>query len=374
MTATARLQEAQAATKTVPLWVLGTSGMLTGELLRLVDNHPGLRLAGAVSRDPERELGDLHPHLAGPGRETRATIDVESAAVELREYLSIADNRAALVLGLPHGQSAQAWNTLRSMLGDAAERLFVVDLSADYRLRDPEVYARWYGKAHADPEELEHFVYGLPEVTRGEMAAAKRVAAPGCFATTLLLSSLPAASAGLLDPTGVWSYSAVTGSSGSGVVPKPGTHHPHRHGNLWAYGLDGHRHEAELRQGLASSSVAPEICFVPHSGPFARGIHLTAMLPLARPTTTEEALDCYRGFYAGEPFVEVLDEGAPDLRRVVGSNKAVLGAHVRGSTLVVLLALDNLIKGGAGQALQGLNLMLGHPEGQGLPRLGMGVV
>jgi N-acetyl-gamma-glutamyl-phosphate reductase len=165
----------------------------------------------------------------------------------------------------------------------------------------------------------------------------------------------------------------VTGSSGSGNEPKAGTHHPWRHGNLWAYGLEGHRHEAELAQALERVGVRAPLHFVPHSGPFARGIHLTACLPLERRLSGEEAQAIYAEAYAEEPFVQVLDEAVPDLRRVSGSNSVALRPFVRGEALHVLCTLDNVVKGGAGQALQCLNLMLGLPETWGLPRSGLGV-
>ncbi|MEM7310945.1 MAG: N-acetyl-gamma-glutamyl-phosphate reductase [Planctomycetota bacterium] len=369
MTLAAPIDEgAPTGTKTVPLFVVGSTGMLAGELLRLVDAHPVLRLAGAVSRDAGRPLQELHPHL-GPSE----TVDLATATAAMRTALEDPEARVALVLGLPHGASASAWRALRSELGDAAERVLVVDLSADYRLRDAQVYTSWYGHDHADPDELPRFVYGLPELGRDDLVGARRVAAPGCFATALQLATAPAVRAGLLDADGPWNYSAVTGSSGSGVVPSKTTHHPFRNGNLWAYGLGGHRHEAELAQTLARYGVEPEVCFVPHSGPFARGIHLTAMLPLARVLGEAEARAAYADAYRDEPFVRLEDE-APDLRRVVGSNSSALGVFVRGRTLLVLTVLDNMIKGGAGQALQSMNLMLGLPEHQSLPRLGLGVV
>jgi N-acetyl-gamma-glutamyl-phosphate reductase common form len=253
----------------------------------------------------------------------------------------------------------------------------VVDLAADFRLRDPELYRATYGREHPAPEWLAEFAYGLPELAPGELAGARRAAAPGCFATALQLATVPAARAGLLDVSRPWILNGVTGSSGSGAVPRPGTHHPHRHGNLWVYAASGHRHEAELLQTLRSDGIEPPIHFVAHSGPFARGIHLTAALPLseahAGSIDTGAAIEAFAAAFEGQPFVEVLPEGVPDLRSVVGSNRASIGASVRGEVLTVMVTLDNMIKGGAGQALQCLNLMLGLSETSGLPRYGLGV-
>ena len=353
------------ATSTIPLGVIGAGGMLAGELMRLVAEHPTLRLAAAVGRRG-LPLAETQPQLFG----------FENVAETREELLSrLTDGGpAALVLALQHGESPAVWAELSADLGARAKDVRVVDLAADFRLRDPALYARAYGSAHPAPGELASFTYGLPELGRDAVKRAKRVAAPGCFATALQLAVVPAARAGLLDASRPWIMNAVTGSSGSGNQPKPNTHHPHRHGNLWAYSLEGHRHEAELEQALAAFGCEAALHFTPHSGPFARGIHLTASLPLARATDTAEARAVFAAAYEGEPFVEVLPGGiAPDLRRVVGSNRVSLGVSARDSVLTVLVTLDTLIKGGAGQALQCLNLMLGLPETAGLPRSGLGV-
>lgn len=350
--------------ETLPVWLFGARGMLAGEFLRLLDGHGGFHLAGAVSRTPG-SLAEAHPQL-GTDAETCTPDAAEAAIIECAQ----SGGQPLVVFGLPHGESAGAWSRLAESLGGAAERVSVVDLAADFRLKDPELYAATYGREHPAPDELAKFVYGLPEFERAKLQGATRVAAPGCFATALQLAVLPAAKAGLLDASKPWILNAVTGSSGSGNTPQPGTHHPHRNGNYKAYSLGGHRHEAELCQALGNPD-AP-LYFLPHSGPFARGIHLTASLPLAGATATEAALDVYRSAYAGEPFVEVLEHGVPELRTVVGSNRASLAVHVRSEVLTVLLTLDNIVKGGAGQALQCMNLMQGMPETQGLSRAGMG--
>ncbi len=359
--------------KSVPLFLFGATGMLAGELMRLLELHPVLELVAGSSRDPA-PLQSSQPHLVTPARAANraSTVEVIRAAVA-------AEGKAAVVLALPHGESARTYAELQDALGPVWRRVLVVDLAADFRLADKDLYRSAYGVEHPLPSALGEFVYGLPEFHRARIKGATRVAAPGCFATALQLAALPAADAGLLDRSRPWIFHAVTGSSGSGSEPKPGTHHPHRHGNLWAYSLDGHRHEAELTQALEMQrprEPLPPIHFVPHSGPFARGIHLTAALPLAKDKatlTTQEARAIYAACFADELFVEVAAEGVPDLRRVVGSNRASVGVHVKNGILTVLVTLDNLVKGGAGQALQCLNVMLGLPETAGLPRSGLGV-
>lgn len=349
----------------VPVFVYGSSGMLAGELLRLVEGHPELELRAALSRSGGQALRDLHPFLSSGGE----TVSVEDGLAELAR-----SEPGLIVLGLPHGESAPAFLGLRDRLGDALDRHVVVDLSADFRLRARERYERAYGREHPAPELCATFRYALPELDPDGFEGARRLAAPGCFATALQLAALPAARAGLLSTDAAWHFFAVTGSSGSGNAPKPGTHHPHRSGNLWAYGLAGHRHEAELEQALERVGSRARLHFVPHSGPFVRGIHLTAALPLGRPVPADEARAVYAAAFEGQPFVEIVDAGVPDLRRVVGSNRASLGLSVRGEVLNVLVCLDNLIKGGAGQGLQAANLALGWPQDTGLPRAGLGAI
>lgn len=358
------------STAPLPLTVVGAGGMLAGEALRLVEQHPHLHVTQVVTRTPGVALGTLHPHLAEAAE--LATVDLAAATQALRAELEPADARAVLLLALPHAETARTWQTLRSELGDRAERLVALDLSADHRLQDPQAYARWYGP-HPDPGQCARFRYGLPELEAEPLAGATRLAAPGCFATALQLAAVPLARAGLLDAGQTWTFSAVTGSSGSGVKPGAGAHHPHRAANLRAYGLDGHRHEAELVAALpATLGAEPPLAFVPHSGPFVRGIHLTAVLPAAGALDLDAARAVLAETYADRPFVQVLSEGAPELRTVVGSNRALLAVAARGGAFVVLCVLDNLLKGGAGQALQALNLALELPEDLGLPRAGLG--
>lgn len=362
-----------ASTASIPTWIVGSSGLLAGELARLVENHPSLNLSGAVSREGGKVLRDMHPQLTSDLR----TTELDRAAVMVREAVEAAPADSgpavALFLGLPHGHSAAAWKQISGELGDLAQRVAVVDLSADYRIADPALFEANYSMPHPDPEGAEGFVYGLPEFWRGRIAESTRVAAPGCFATALQLAVLPAAIAERLDTNMPWILHAVTGSSGSGVAPKATTHHPFRHGSYKAYSPAGHRHEAELAQALSQWWIEAPLHFMPHSGPWSRGIHLSAALPLAEDATLDEMHAIYAERYDAEPFVEVLPAGGiPEMRAVVGSNRASLGVHVRGRVLSVLLTIDNTIKGGSGQALQCMNLMLGLSEESGLSRSGLG--
>ncbi len=361
------LHAATRADRATALFVWGGGGMLAGEFLRLCELHPALKLQAVVVRSGT-PLSESQPHLAIE----MATSSSEEAERELADCLGHSE-RVAVVLALPHGESPALWKRMRTELGTAADRVRLVDLAADYRLHDARLYASAYGALHVDFAEAPHFTYGLPEFKRAALRKATRCAAPGCFATAIQLAALPAAYAGLLDSERPWILHGITGSSGSGNAPKPGTHHPHRHGNLWAYSLDGHRHEAELAQSLAWHGIEAKLHLVAHSGPFARGIHMTAALPLRRSINLVAVQAIYRDAFKGEAFVEVLEEGVPDLRRVVGSNRASIAVAVRDDVLTVLVTLDNLVKGGAGQALHCLNLMLDYPENWGLARSGLGV-
>lgn len=339
----------------IPVFVAGARGLLAGEFLRLLAGHPGLELAGASSRGGEGSLADAHPQLAGAEALCPGAHLLSHAELAPRLAAALARGPAALLLAMNHGETAPLWEGLQGALGATAARLCVVDLSADFRL----------------PPAGEGWSYGLPELhplPRG----ASRIAAAGCFATAMQLAIVPAARAGLLAPQRPLVAHGVTGSSGSGAQPKPGTHHPHRHDNLWAYAWEGHRHEAEVVAARNFPAGAPPLHFTACSGPFSRGIHLSAALPLARALTGAEARAVYAEAYAAKPCVRVMESGTPQLRAVTGSNRADLAAGVRGEMLHVFVALDNVIKGGAGQGMQCLNLAFGFPETAGLPLAGLG--
>lgn len=339
----------------IPVFVAGARGLLAGEFLRLLAAHPSLRLAGAYSRAGHGALADCHPQLAG----------TPQAAVGLRPHAALATDLAAalargpaaLLLALHHGESAGAWSALRAALGAAVQRLTVVDLSADFRLPGPAADQDWH--------------YGLPELHPLPPGAA-RIAAAGCFATALQLAVVPAARARLLAEDRPIVAHGVTGSSGSGAQSKPGTHHPHRHDNLWAYAWEGHRHERELAAARNFPDGAPPVHFVACSGPFSRGLHLSVALALHPAATAAAVRAAYAGAYGGTPCVRLLEAGTPQLRAVLGGNRADLAVGVRGGMLHAFVALDNVVKGGAGQGLQCLNRAFGWPETAGLPLAGLG--
>lgn len=331
---------------------MGASGYTGVELLRLCAAHPGLEVAVATGHAHVGEqVGSLTPSLAAayPGLALAAT---DPDAV---------DGLDLAFCCLPHGESQQLMADLRRRVGA------VVDLAADFRLQDPAVYATWYGEAHAAPSLLADAVYGLPELHRTAIAGASLVAAPGCYPTAAVLGLAPLVRAGALLPTGIV-VDAASGASGAGRAPKTTLHFGQVDEDFTAYGLLDHRHTAEMEQALGVS-----LLFTPHLAPMVRGILATCYgRPVDPGLTTADALGLLHEAYDDEPFVVVTDE-PPSTKATAGSNCAHLTARVdpRTGWVVVLSAIDNLIKGASGQALQCANLVLGLPEGAGLPLAGL---
>jgi len=331
--------------------VIGGTGYGGAEMIRRLLIHPDVELTRVVAVDHVGEpLGAVHPPLTGRS-------DLRFENVPPAEAARGAD---IALLGLPHKVSAQH---APAILATGAR---VVDMSGDFRLRDAAAYAQYYGATHPHPEALGTFVYGLPELNRAAIRTARAVASPGCFATTIELGLLPLARAGMLS--GVVHVVGMTGSSGSGVAPSAGTHHPVRAVNLKTYKVLEHQHTPEILETLASAG-APQVAlrFVPVSAPLSRGILVTSFVEL--PADTDDALvaKLYDDAYAREPFVRFVRDRLPEVAAVAGSNYAevgfTLGAPAGASrTLAIVSATDNLIKGGAGQAIQNMNLMLGLPE------------
>ena len=353
----------------LPLFLAGGRGLMAGEFLRFLSGHSVLVLEGVSSRGGEASLADAHPQLAG-AQSLRPDQDFLPHC-ELAGPLAtrLKQGPAVLVMAMNHGQAAPFWTKLESDLqaavGERLDGLTVVDLSADYRL--PTSDSELTDVVHAGAP----WRYGLPELHPMPQGT-RRIASAGCFATAMQLAVVPAARAGLLERDRPMVVHGVTGSSGSGAQPKAGTHHPHRHGNLWAYAWQGHRHEDEVMAQRNFPEGAPPLHFIACSGPFARGIHLSAALPLAREVSPADARSVFGQAYRQAACVRVLDSGAPQLRTVTGSNRADLAVGVRGDLLHVFVTLDNLVKGGSGQALQCLNLALGLPETEGLPLAALG--
>jgi len=341
----------------IPTVVLGGTGYVAGELLRLIAGHPQLELAGVMSdSQPGEPLAGAFPHLASayPQERFRSQQEVQGLLCEAPA--------AALFSAAPHGASGALIDTLLAGAARAGTRPRVVDISADFRYAAPQEYAAVYGHAHPAPARLPQFTCALPEHLAQLPTA--HVGHPGCFATAMLLASVPLLAGGLVRPR--LFVSGVTGSTGSGRKPVPGTHHPLRHGDLYSYSALMHRHVPEVAAcALAASGVAAQFAFVPHSGPFARGIHVTLQAALTGPADSQRVLEVLRAYYADAPFVRVSAE-APRVKDVVASNYAHLSAVVMSGTVAVLCAIDNLNKGAAGGAIQWMNRLFGLPETAGL--------
>ncbi len=332
--------------------IVGASGYAGAELLRLVAGHPELDVAVATGDTQAGSVvGDVYPSLAGVyGGLSFTPADPGGL-----------DGLDLVFLALPHGASQALVPTLAERVGH------VVDLAADFRLRDPALYPEWYGEDHTCPEWLDRFAYGLPELFRPEIEAADHVAAPGCYVTAAALALAPLVRAGAIEPTGVV-VDAASGVSGAGRAPQPHLTFCAVDEGFSAYGLVRHRHTPEMEQATGAS-----ILFTPHLAPMNRGILATCY---ARPTdagfTTADARGVLRDAYAGEPFVMVVDD-PPSTKATLGSNAAHVTAAVdpRTGWVLSLAALDNLGKGAAGQALQCANRLLGLPEGTGLSVAGV---
>jgi LysW-gamma-L-alpha-aminoadipyl-6-phosphate/LysW-L-glutamyl-5-phosphate reductase len=331
--------------------VIGGSGYGGAEMIRRLLIHPEVELVRVSSVDHVGEpLGSAHPNLESVTRH----IFEQIPAAEAARGCDVA------LLGLPHKVSAKVVPEL------LPTGIRIVDMSGDFRLKDAAAYERWYGAKHPCPQHLKDFVYGLPELNRERIRSAKYVASPGCFATTIELGLLPIARAGWLR--GTVHICAITGSSGSGIAPTATTHHPSRASNLRTYKPLEHQHLPEIVETLRSGGATDfEIAFVPVSAPLVRGIFATSFVEPPDSIDEVQVRDAFVKSYAGEPFVRIPAKRLPEVVAVSGSNHAevgfALGPGRNGRrTLTCISATDNLIKGGAGQAIQNMNLMLGLPE------------
>jgi N-acetyl-gamma-glutamyl-phosphate reductase len=269
-------------------------------------------------------------------------------------------------LGLPHGASQGLVPDIRGNVKH------VVDLAADFRLKDPGLYPTWYGDAHVAPDLLDEFVFGLPEFFRDEIRGAELVAAPGCYVTTSALALGPVVKAGIVEATGII-VDAASGVSGAGRPPKPNTSFCTVDEDFTAYGLLNHRHTPEIEMAVGAHAGADvQVLFTPHLAPMNRGILATCYARPTGATSTDDVLACLAAAYADEPFV-VVSERSPSTKATLGSNSAHITARVdeRTGWVMVIAALDNLVKGASGQAVQCANLALGLPEQTGLAVAGL---
>ena len=342
---------------TIPSVVLGATGYVGGEILRLLHTHPQFRLAAAVSNSRSGDaIGDVFPNL------NRAYAEVSFASAD--DWLATIDEGSDLALfsAAPHGASAPL---IAAALEGATARglnVHVVDSSADFRYASAEQYEVVYGMTHPAPSLIPRFLCAVPE--HAPVAETSHVGHPGCFATAVLLAAVPLIKSGLVDEE--LFVGGITGSTGSGRGPQVGTHHPERHNNLYAYRPLVHRHTPEIVASIEKAcGKSASVHFVPHSGPFARGIYVTLQAKLKSPVSVSEIRNTFESFYEDSEFVHVVD-GTPRLKDVVASNDARIGVSCDGDTVVVMSTIDNLVKGAAGGAVQWMNRLWSLPEASGL--------
>ena len=343
---------------TIRVGIIGATGIAGGELVRILERHPDVRIAGVQGRDRNHEpIGATQPQLARTGH----YIETSLPQVDV------------VFMALPHGASA-------ALVPDFIERgIAVIDLGSDYRLKDPADYQRWYDYTHPVPELLAKAVYGLPEQHRDELLALQGadsiiVASPGCYPTTALLGLYPLARAGLIEDVVV---DAKSGVSGAGRSVKAAFMYTEVNDSVKAYGVGGHRHTSELIQEIRDAGATPEanpgaatVGFLPHLVPMNRGILAAGHVRPTRPITPAELRRLYDEAYADECFVEIVDT-PPATGHVRGSNFVRVYAHLdeRTGRITTVSVEDNLVKGAAGQAVQAFNIVFGLPETAGLEQL-----
>ena len=332
--------------------ILGASGYGGGELLRWLSQHPNVASIRGTSRSlAGKPFADAHPNLR---RVVDGIFTSEIAWTEIG-----AGGQPVVFSALPHGELAK---TLRSLEAEWAaagigDRLILIDLSGDFRIADAAAFESANGTPHPAPEFLEGFVYGLPEWNRAAIAGAKRIASPGCFATALQVALLPMRGM----EVGFIAASAVTGSSGSGTVAAAGTHHPTRANDFRAYKILAHQHNAEVKMAMAACDIRGELSFVPHSAPFVRGIFATLQFQLPHDWSGRSLHERAAAAFEWCPFIRLV-ETSPRVAAVAGTNFVDVSVASDAQSAAIMVAIDNLGKGMAGQAVQSMNIALDLPE------------
>lgn len=347
--------------KLIKATIVGGSGYTGGEVIRILLSHPEVRIAHVISRTHAgKQVSDVFPNLRG-------LVDLEFCPLEISEYINDTD---VVFCCAPHGTAMD----LASGLGDAK----MIDLGPDFRFRDPATFEAWYKISHAAPELLKNSAYGLVELHKEAISRAKIIGNPGCYPTCSILALAPLLSHGLIDPASIV-IDAKSGVSGAGRTPGPGYHFPEINDGMRPYGVPGHRHTPEIEQELSSIAGVNIVCsFTPHLVPMTRGILVTCYAKLNEYDATgysRQAMDSddmialYQDFYHGKPFVRVLGKDMlPNTKAVYGSNFCDVTVRVdtRTKRVIAMAAIDNLVKGAAGQAVQNMNVMFGLDERVGL--------
>jgi N-acetyl-gamma-glutamyl-phosphate reductase len=339
--------------------IVGSSGYTGGELVRILLNHSRVSLTAITSeKSAGKSIATIFPHLAG----------LTALVCEHLDPDTIAKKADVVFLALPHVTAQEAAFQFHK-LGKK-----VIDLSADYRLSDPAVYEKWYEHKHQHPDLLKSAVYGLPELHRERIRSASLIANPGCYPTSAILGIAPLMKNSAADLSSIV-VDSKSGVSGAGRSPSLAHHYPEVNEGFMAYKVGTHRHTPEIEQELSGlSGKTITLSFTPHLVPMNRGILTTSYVKMAMTMDTEHLLLLYQEFYKNEPFVRLLPFGQfPNVRNVRGSNFCDIGVHVDSRTgrAIVVTAIDNLVKGASGQAIQNMNLMMGFDEAEGLRFAGL---
>lgn len=341
--------------KAISIAILGASGYTGAELIRLLSMHPEVRIVAlSGDRHAGKPVEAVFQHLAGLGLPALQSVEqIDFSGIQ------------AVFCCLPHAAS-------QAIIATLPEHLVVIDLSADFRLRDPQEYAQWYGHEHQALELQKSAVYGLTEHNRKAVREARLIANPGCYPTSILLPLLPLLKAGLLDPQMGIVADAKSGTSGAGRALKEGTLFCEVNESVGAYGIGAHRHTPEIVQEMevAFQGSGARLRFTPHLMPMNRGMLATIHATLAKGATLAQARACLDAAYADEPFVQITDQ-APGTASVRGTNLCRIGVfadRVEGS-LTLISVIDNLVKGASGQAVQNFNVRFDLLETLGLPRV-----
>lgn len=323
--------------------IVGGSGYIGGELIKLLLSHPQIDLVAVTANEMAGSpISQVHPNFKHVNLTFNELYDIKHAEV--------------VFLALPHGKSMQAVKRFSNQI--------IIDTSSDFRLRDTVEFEKYYKTPHVANEDIPSFTYGLPELFRTQIKSAKNIAAPGCFATAAILAVFPLIAEQLSHD---FIISAVTGSSGSGIKPGEKTHHAFRSDSYFSYEAFTHRHTPEIKQALKDKSGCEvDFIFQPHSGPFVRGIYATAFIKLNRTLSKSDLFEIYHKYYASEYFVRLL-ETTPNIKWVQNTNFCDVGLEIHDQTVIATTAIDNLLKGGAAQAVQCFNVMHGFAESTGIP-------
>ena len=353
----------------IKIAVIGGSGYAGGELLRLLAQHPFAKVTIVTG---DKAVG-FPVSSRFPNLETFCSLKFEP--MDLPRITKLAD---LVFMALPHTKS------IGPVAHCVKSKKRIIDLSADHRLRDQDIYKQWYGVTHSSPRLLQRFVYGLPELHRSKITRTQLVAVPGCYPTAAILQLAPLLAEGIIKEDTIV-IDAKSGVSGAGRSPAPGYHFPEAHDSITAYKIGQHRHTPEIEQELNAVFLKAhprsekknhpmKVIFTPHLIPMNRGILSTAYAKMSKPMSTKALQELYRKFYRDERFVRIREESTHvSPNQVRGSNFCDIGvvADPRTGNIITVAALDNLVKGAAGQAIQSMNLMMGYPEDTGLAAPGI---